>query len=63
MGFRPLQRINRWKRPAPGLPHPAVLHSQVFSTSQRFIPPSVVPALFHAGSTPGVFYPTEHSPF
>jgi len=32
-----------------------VLHSQVFSTSQCVIPPLSVPALFHAGSTPGVF--------
>jgi hypothetical protein len=32
-----------------------VRHSQVFSTSQCIIPPLSVPALFHAGSTPGVF--------
>jgi hypothetical protein len=38
MGFRPLQRIGQRKRPTPGLPHPAVLHSQVFSTSQCFLP-------------------------
>jgi hypothetical protein len=62
MGFRPLQRVNQKKRPTPGLPHPAVLHSQVFSTSQRFLPLLAVPALFHAGSTHGVFYPSERSP-
>jgi hypothetical protein len=32
-----------------------VLRSQVFSTSQRLVPPTPVPALFHAGNTPGVF--------
>jgi hypothetical protein len=62
MGFRPLQRVGLGKRPAPGLPHPAVLRSQAFSTSQRFIPPRTVPALFHAGSTHGVCDPTELSP-
>jgi hypothetical protein len=62
MGFRPLQRIGPGKRPTPGLPHPAVLRSQVFSTSQRFMPPLTVPALFHAGSTRGVWYPPELSP-
>jgi hypothetical protein len=62
MGFRPLQRIGLRKRPAPGLPHPAVLRSQVFSTSQRFIPPRAVPVLFHTGSTHGVWDPTECSP-
>jgi hypothetical protein len=31
-----------------------VLRSQVFSTSQRFIPPSSVTALFHAVSTLGI---------
>jgi hypothetical protein len=62
MGFRPLQRVNQGKRPALGLPLPAVLRSQVFSTSQRFIPPWTVPALFHAGSTRGVLDPSERSP-
>jgi hypothetical protein len=40
LGFRPLQRFSQEKRPIPGLPHPAVLHSQVFSTSQCVIPHS-----------------------
>jgi len=62
MGFRPLQRLGQEKRPAPGLPHPAVLHSQAFSTSQCFIPLLAVPALFHAGSTHGVLDPAELSP-
>jgi hypothetical protein len=62
MGFRPLQRVKQGKRPTPGLPDPAVLHSQVFSTSQRFIPPLTVPALFHAGSAHGVSDPSELSP-
>jgi hypothetical protein len=62
MGFRPLQRLGQEKRPAPGLPHPAVLHSQAFSTSQCLIPLLAVPALFHAGSTPGVLDPAELSP-
>jgi hypothetical protein len=62
MGFRPLQRIALGKRPTPGLPHPAVLRSQAFSTSQRFAPPLDVPALFHAGSTHGVWDPSELSP-
>jgi hypothetical protein len=62
MGFRPLQRIGLRKRPTPGLPHPAVLRSQVFSTSQRFFPPQAVPVLFHTGSTHGVWDPTECSP-
>jgi hypothetical protein len=62
MGFRPLQRIARWKRPTPDLPIPAVLRSQVFSTSQRLIPPPNVPALFHADSTRGVLDPSELSP-
>jgi hypothetical protein len=51
----PLQRFGEGKRPAPGLPHPAVLRSQVFSTSQRLLPPLTFPALFRAGCTPGVF--------
>jgi hypothetical protein len=62
MGFRPLQRVARGKRPTPGLPRPAARRSQVFSTSQRFTPPLDVPALFHAGSTHGVWDPTERSP-
>jgi hypothetical protein len=62
LGFRPLQRFSQEKRPTPGLPHPAVLHSQVFTTSQCFIPLLAVPASFHAGSTPGVLDPAELSP-
>jgi hypothetical protein len=62
VGFRPLQRISQKKRPTPGFPCLAVLHSQVFSTSQCFIPLLTVPALFHAGSTRGVWYPSERSP-
>jgi hypothetical protein len=62
MGFGSLQRISREKRPTPGLPHPAVLRSQAFSTSQRFIPSPTVPALFHTGSTRGILDPAELSP-
>jgi hypothetical protein len=62
MGFRPLQRVARRKRPAPDLPHPAVQHSQVFSTSQCIAPPPNVPALFHAGSTRGILDPPKRSP-
>jgi len=62
MGFRPLQRISREKRPALDLPHPAVLHSQVFPTSQCFIPFPTVPALFHASSVHGFLDPAELSP-
>jgi hypothetical protein len=54
LGFAPLQRIGNGNRPAPGLPGPAVLRSQVFSTSQRFVPPVSVTALFHAASTHGI---------
>jgi hypothetical protein len=62
MGFGSLQRISREKRPTPGLPHPAVLRSQAFSTSQRFIPSPTVPVLFHTGSTRGILDPAEFSP-
>jgi hypothetical protein len=49
-----LQRSGSGERPAPGLPDPAVLRSQVFSTSQRFAPPSTVTALFHAAGALGI---------
>jgi hypothetical protein len=52
--FLPLQRSGNGERPTPGLHHPAVQHSQVFSTSQRFTPPASVTALFHAAGTLGV---------
>jgi hypothetical protein len=39
--FLPLQRSENGERPTPGLPHPAVLRSQVFSTSQRFNSPRI----------------------
>jgi len=37
-----------------GLPHPSTQRSQVFSTSQRLLPPQPFPALFRAGDAPGV---------
>jgi hypothetical protein len=37
-----------------GLPDPSSRHSQVFSTSQCFLPPLTFPALFHAGRTLGI---------
>jgi len=37
-----------------GLPGPSTLHSQVFRTSQCFLPPVAFPALFHAGRALGI---------
>ena len=37
--FLPFGDVWYGKRPTPGLPHPAVLHPQVFTTSRRFLPP------------------------
>jgi hypothetical protein len=46
------------KRPTPGLPHPAALRLQAFSTSWRLVPPETLPVLFHTGNVPGLL-PSE----
>jgi len=52
-GLGTLRRTLPKQRPAPGLPHLAVLRPQVFSTSRRFDSASSLPTLFHVGDVRG----------